>query len=321
MEVRTDGKYGSLVPSSEIAIDQFRKDTQMRQEQWKKRLCDDPDSFADMEQEIDLHYRQGAGRLVASLLAEVTQEPDLEAYVEGIRNNAAVALKSPEPRPLQVRLLCGLVLWITTLYCAPRKRPTDNEKTERVMGLYPELAAFGFGKGCSPALQYKVARLVALSPSFEIARQELRREGIELDKKTVRRIAEQLGGQLLELRRRELFQWRAGLLPAGREFAGRRVAVQIDGGRTRLREAKKGKRNGRTRKRGRGKGDKSNFSADAIIGLIPFSSFWERGCCEYLSGGTRRDSLAREMLVDRELDFRRNSSAPPQPTPLPQDAG
>jgi hypothetical protein len=265
MEVRTDGKHGSLVPSSEIAIDQFREDTQMRQEQWEKRLCDDPDSFADIEQEIDLHYRQGAGRLVASLLAEVTQEPVLEVYVEGIRNNAAVALKSPEPRPLQVRLVCGLVLWITTLYCAPRKRPTDKEKTERVMGLYPELAAFGFGKGCSPALQYKVARLVALSPSFEIARQELRREGIELDKKTVRRIAEQLGCQLLELRRRELFQWRAGLLPAGREFSGRRVAVQIDGGRTRLREAKKGKRNGRRKKGAREKFDTPWREPKALI--------------------------------------------------------
>jgi hypothetical protein len=61
-------------------------------------------------------------------------------------------------------------------------------------------------------------------------------------------MAEQLGCQLLELRRRELFQWRDGLLPAGREFAGRRVAIQIDGGRTRLREAKKGKRNGRRKK-------------------------------------------------------------------------
>ena len=86
MEVRTDGKHGTLVPSGKIAIDQFREDTQLRQEQWAKRLCDDPDSFADMEQEIDLHYRLGAGCLVASLLAEVTQEPDLEAYVEGIRD-------------------------------------------------------------------------------------------------------------------------------------------------------------------------------------------------------------------------------------------
>jgi hypothetical protein len=32
--------------------------------------------------------------------------------------------------------------------------------------MYPELAALGFGKGCSPALQYTVARIVALNPSM-----------------------------------------------------------------------------------------------------------------------------------------------------------
>ena len=76
-----------------------------------------------------------------------------------------------------------------------------------------------------------------------MAWKELEREGIVLDKKTVRRIAEQLGLQLLELRRRELLIWREGWLPAGDDFAGRRVAVQIDGGRVRLRENKKQKKN------------------------------------------------------------------------------
>jgi hypothetical protein len=42
-----------------------------------------------------------------------------------------------------------------------------------------------------------VARTIALSPSIEVARKEPQREGIVLDKKTVRRIAEQLGQQLL----------------------------------------------------------------------------------------------------------------------------
>jgi hypothetical protein len=65
------------------------------------------------------------------------------------------------------------------------------------------------------ALQYKVARIIAQSPSIDVARKELRREGIVLDKKAVRRIAEQWGHQLLELRRRELFAWREGWLPAG----------------------------------------------------------------------------------------------------------
>jgi hypothetical protein len=83
---------------------------------------------------------------------------------------------------------------------------------------------------------------MALCPSIEMARRELRRQGLNLDKKTVRRIAEQLGMEFLAWRRRELLAWRLGNTPAGDELAGCRVAVQIDGGRIRMRENKKSRR-------------------------------------------------------------------------------
>jgi len=132
-----------------------------------------------------------------------------------MRHGAAVLLRAPQPRRLQVRLLCGLVLFLSTWYCAPRggKRGTATSVAQQV-GLYPELAAFGFGKGCSPALQHTVARIVALSPSIAVAQKELARQGIDLDAKTVRRMAEQLGMQLLAVRQRELLAWRADQLPA-----------------------------------------------------------------------------------------------------------
>jgi len=94
-----------------------------------------------------------------------------------------------------------------------------------------------------------------------------------LDRKTVRRIAEQLGYQLLELRRRELFAWREGWLPAGDEFAGRRVAVQIDGGRVRLRENKKRKKSSKRRKGTRRKFDTPWREPKALI----IFEFDERG--------------------------------------------
>jgi hypothetical protein len=247
VEVRTDSKNGTPVASPCKVIEVFQTRTQARIVQWTKQLQQTPDRFVEIEQEIDQHYRQGGGQLVASLLAKVTEEPRMQEHVEQLRQNAAIPLRAPQNRPLKVRLLCGLILWISTAYCAPRPTKGDD-RSEQVAGLYPELAAFAFGKGCSPALQYRVARIVALSPSIDVARKELQREGLVLDKKTVRRIAEQLGAQLLELRRRELFAWREGWLPAGRDFAGRRVAVQIDGGRVRLRENKK--RKGNRKKKG-----------------------------------------------------------------------
>jgi hypothetical protein len=264
MQVRTDSKDGTPVASPSNTVQAFQTQTQGCLEPWIQQLRKDPDCLAEIEQQIDQHYRQGGGELVASLLAQVTEDPQMNEHVQQVRQNAAIPLRAPERRTIEVRLLCGLILWITTWYCAPR-RTKATDPSEQLVGLYPELAAFGFGKGCSPALQYKVARIVALSASIEVARKELRREGIVLDKKTVRRIAEQLGVQLLELRRRELFAWRAGWLPAGNDFAGCRVAVQIDGGRVRLRENKKRKKNGKRKKGARQKFDTPWREPKALI--------------------------------------------------------
>ena len=264
MQVRTDSNNGTPVASPSDTLEAFQVQTQSCIEQWIQQLQDDPDRFADTEQQIDQHYRQGGGQLVASLLAKVTEDPQMDERVQQVRQDAAIPLRAPQPRTLKVRLLCGLILWVTTAYCAPR-RTKASDPSEQLAGLYPELAAFGFGKGCSPALQYKVARIVALSPSIELAWKELRREGVVLDKKTVRRIAEQLGHQLLELRRRELFAWREGWLSAGNDFSGRRVAVQIDGGRVRLRENKKRKKNSKKRKGNRPKFDTPWREPKALI--------------------------------------------------------
>lgn len=264
MQVRTDAKNGPSVASPGDTVEGFQVKTQDRIDQWAEQLQDNPDCFADIEQQIDQHYRLGGGELIASLLAKVTENPQMDEHVQQVRQDAAITLRASQPRPLKIRLLCGLLLWITTSYCAPR-RTKATDPTEELVGLYPELAAFGFGKGCSPALQYKVARVVALSPSIEVAWKELRREGVVLDKKTVRQIAKQLGHQFLELRRRELFAWREGWLPAGKDFAGRRVAVQIDGGRVRLRENKKRKKKCKRKKGSRPKFDTPWREPKALI--------------------------------------------------------
>jgi hypothetical protein len=75
--------------------------------------------MADLDQEINEHYRQGAGRLVAALLGKVASEPAMAEAAERIRQEAAVPLRAAQARPLQVRLLCGLVLpvfYSTTSY-------------------------------------------------------------------------------------------------------------------------------------------------------------------------------------------------------------
>lgn len=150
-----------------------------------------------------------------------------------------------------IRLLGGLVLWVSALYCGPRSR-TGKGRGNAGVGLYPQLAAFGFQGGDSTALVSTVARQCVLAGSFDLARRELARSGLILDIKTVHRVARRLGAQALTARRLDLLDWRSGLVPPGRELAGKRVGVAIDGGRIRLRRVtrkQKGKGKKKTQKR------------------------------------------------------------------------
>jgi hypothetical protein len=126
-----------------------------------------------------------------------------------------------------------LAITVMTLYCSPRGR-TGKGRGREGAGLYPELAAYRISEGSSPNVQAEVGRQVALLP-IEQARAELARRGLESDEKAVRRIAHELGSQMLATRTRDLLRFRRGELPAGEEFKGKRIAAALDGGRVRVR--------------------------------------------------------------------------------------
>jgi hypothetical protein len=150
-----------------------------------------------------------------------------------------------------VRLLGGLVLYLSTLYCGPLTR-TGRGRGREGTGLYPELAALGIIEGSTPALVSRVGRQCALLPSYQSVQRELAAAGTSLGIKVVHRIARQLGAAVLTCRSRDLLRWRAGTLTPGTELAGKRVAAMIDGGRTRLRTViRKQKGRGKNKKRRR----------------------------------------------------------------------
>jgi hypothetical protein len=166
-------------------------------------------------------------------------------------DQAARPLRSGEKRPLQVRLLGGLVVFLTTLYYGAKLR-TGRGRGPAGSGLFPELAVLGFSNGSSPALISRIGRLTALLPSFETVRTELIEDGVTLNLKEVHRISKRLGEEILTTRRRDLQRYRTGELPVGTELRGKRVAVAVDGGRVRIRtliRRQKGKGKHKTRRR------------------------------------------------------------------------
>ena len=205
-----------------------------REAEWLGRLARDPASFAAVEREVHDQARQQADLYVAGLLAKASEHPQMAEHVAAVTAAAEVPL-----RPAEKKTPAG----------GPTSGRTGDHGDDGVLlppwphrqgrgreggGLYPELAAYRISEGSSPNVQTEVGRQVALLP-IEQARAELARHGLESDEKAVRRIANELGSQMLASRTRDLLRFRHGELPAGEEFKGKCVAAEIDGGRVRVR--------------------------------------------------------------------------------------
>ena len=142
MDVRLE-KDGPAIGSPVEMIHSFSCAMQTRQAQWEHRLRDQPGDLREVQGEMQQHFQEGAELLTASLLAQVTQQPEMEGHVQRMRQESVVPLRAPERRPLQLRV-GALVVWLSVLYCPPqRKGPAQAADQEQRVGLYPELAALG----------------------------------------------------------------------------------------------------------------------------------------------------------------------------------
>jgi hypothetical protein len=88
-----------------------------------------------------------------------------------------------------------------------------------------------------------------LLPSIDIAKDELKQRGLELDEKTIYSILRVTAELALAARRDKLLQWKQGTLQPDETLKGKRVAVAIDAGKTRTRVLKKGRRTSKGRRR------------------------------------------------------------------------
>jgi hypothetical protein len=233
-EVGVDGLQMPKVQSVEEMVGRFCGELNGRLGQWNERLAAAPEDLETIESEVHRAFARGADLVIAGLLAVVMKRKDFDDAAQKTHREYSQRLDRGRKRTVQLRLLGGLIIWVSSLYCAPRKS-LFRSKQETAAGLHVELAQLGVGKGTSPGLQSRVARKVALLPSLALAQAELEREGVKLNFKSVRRIAYECGTSMLKLRKSQLDSWRAGTMPAGSELAGKRVSVQIDGGRMKIR--------------------------------------------------------------------------------------
>lgn len=229
-----EGPNGKFIQSTAEMFGRFAAELMPKLVVWQQRLTADPSQLAAVEEEVQRAFSRGAGMSVAALVSVVLQSKELVAAAEKTRREYSIPLAKGRDRTMEVKLSGGSVMWVTSAYCEP-KRGTSRDSDEKPSGLHIALAQFGFGKKVSPGVESRIARQSALCPSFDSATKELNRDGMDLDVKTTRRVALQCGDDLLKFRTWQLEQWRAGKLLSTNELAGKRVTVQIDGGRTKIR--------------------------------------------------------------------------------------
>jgi hypothetical protein len=137
---------------------------------------------------------------------------------------------------------------VRDLRARPGRKRGSGRRGASGGGFYPVLELLGVARCATPALRSEVARQSVRGSSFEEAWQVLSERGIELDKKSVRAIALDVGGRALEQRDARVASAQEGHAFSD-ELAGKRVVVSVDGGRVRLREGgrrgRRGKRNHR----------------------------------------------------------------------------
>jgi hypothetical protein len=158
MDVRVDGKKGVVVGGVDPVLAQVQDRLRRDPKQWLALLQQDPGKFADIEKDVHRAFVQMADQVVAGLLAEATSNADfaLDAKKKVVEAREAreardcvdaqqaaagkrqrlPKLRSGERRPLRLRLLGGLVLWVTTLYCGPTRR-TGKKRGPEGSGVYP----------------------------------------------------------------------------------------------------------------------------------------------------------------------------------------
>ena len=164
-----ESKKGTVVSGIDPVLAEIQQRLQAHPKEWLKALQQNPgrprQSGAENSSHVCADGRPHGGRIVGASDGGCRLRRGRQKKVAPADPKRKV--RGGEPRPLRVRLLGGLLIYVMTIYCSPARR-TGQRRGREGSGLYPELGVLGIQEGKSPALVREVGRLTALLPSYEI---------------------------------------------------------------------------------------------------------------------------------------------------------
>ena len=114
---RLDPKQSGFIASPEATIAGFFAEVMTLVPGWKHRLQADPAALPELEREIQIHFIRGADLAVVGLVSWVMQQAQFADVMDRVRKDSLTPLAPGRWREVKVRLLGGLVMWVTSLYC------------------------------------------------------------------------------------------------------------------------------------------------------------------------------------------------------------
>lgn len=185
-----------------------------------------------------------AGQCIALLLNNLAQSPEAmktaQKQTQGWRHP-----KSQGNGRVERQVLClgNVVVSLRLPYVVERSNKTDLKRRKtKGQGFCPFLRWLSMEEGITPLVWSTVAFNGSVSGSFAIAQKTLADWGIAMSIRRVERLTYHFNQQGLSVRHSQLFHFQTGTLSITPVLKDHRVVISVDGGRTRIRENRAGKR-------------------------------------------------------------------------------
>ncbi len=202
--------------------------------------------FKEREQKIRDAAIILAGQCIALFLYNLSQSQEaLDTAITSTQGWWNPKTQRHGLRKRQILTVGNVLVTIILPYVVTITEKNSKNKSES-QGFYPFLKWLGMSEGLTPLVWSTIAQYGAISGSFEAACTFLVGWEINISLRRIERLTYKFGKIGIKLRQSKILNLQLGNLPSGNVLKGQRVVIAADGGRTKIRINKKGRKKAKT---------------------------------------------------------------------------
>lgn len=218
------------------------------------------EKFQERESEIRNQALILAGQCISILLYKLSiNQKVLDYSIEQTSSEKNLNIEKRGYKIRQILTVGNVEVNLKLPYLVERhiakKKPThtSSKRTKvktKSSGYYPFLKWLGMPEGITPLVWATTTKYGAIAGSFEAARSTLIDWGINISLKRIERLTYLFGQIGINLRQAKILNQEQGITSSTNILKDQRVVIAVDGGRTKIRLNKKGRRSSKTNRHG-----------------------------------------------------------------------